>query len=909
MREKSYLFAMNGGEVSPLAMGRVDLSRMRISAEVMKNCFPRVIGPMAARPGLAYLSSTDGDGVARNIPFIFSAQDTALVELSDQKMRIRVDGELISRPPVLTTIAGNGFLDTNAGWIFVTTGNGVADVAGVHPSQLTLQTPARGDTAVAKRSDSVSVPDQNVEHAVDIIVDTGPVTFRLGTTDGGDELIEETELDTGHHRLSFTPTTGAIYTQFTAESEAERIVERCRVDASGVMDIPTPWLEADLFKLRYDQSGDVIYVTSSDRAYQPKIIERRGVRSWSLVTYEFFDGPFIGQTSNVTLDPSSLTGQGTLTASDDFFKSGHVGAVFRLTSNGSVIQSSLSGDDQFTETIRVSGNTSYDTDSDGNNENTPERDVNFFIQGTWVGTITLQVADSEDGPWRPFSTHTGNVSSTIITPGSANSVIYIRAGFTGTGHTSGVANVFMVYLGGGGDGYCRITGVNSPTEATMVVTKRIHSAATSTVWAEGQFSGLRGWPSAVGLFEGRLWWGGRDKLAGSVSDGFKSFDLDTIGDSGPIIRSIATGAVNSVKWILGLARLCMGTSGAEPVGRSSSFDEPMTPSNFSIKDASTQGSADVQAVKIDRSAMFVQRSGKRAYDLSYMTDAQDYSAQEITRFHPTVLSAGVKLIAVQRQPDTRIWFVLNDGTCAMLTYERSEDVLSWYTFETDGLIEDVAILPNTEDDDVYMVVNRTINNVAKRYVERLAYDTQAQAGTTNYMADSYVTATLSSSDTVTGLSHLEGETVVAWAAGAAVMNGDVPQAFAVSSGQITLPQAVTGTVIVGLSYDWQWQSAKLAYGVQDGTPLSRRKTLTDVAPILYKTHIRGIMVGQTFDAMDYLPLSFQGEILDANTVLEAYDAQSYCIPGTWNTDARLCLAGQAPLPCTVLSLSLTMEAN
>ena len=51
MREKSYLFAMNGGEVSPLALGRVDLSRMRISAEVMKNCFPRVIGPMAARPG------------------------------------------------------------------------------------------------------------------------------------------------------------------------------------------------------------------------------------------------------------------------------------------------------------------------------------------------------------------------------------------------------------------------------------------------------------------------------------------------------------------------------------------------------------------------------------------------------------------------------------------------------------------------------------------------------------------------------------------------------------------------------------------------------------------------------------------------------------------------------------------
>jgi hypothetical protein len=177
------------------------------------------------------------------------------------------------------------------------------------------------------------------------------------------------------------------------------------------------------------------------------------------------------------------------------------------------------------------------------------------------------------------------------------------------------------------------------------------------------------------------------------------------------------------------------------------------------------------------------------------------------------------------------------------------------------------------------------------------------------MADSYVTQTLVASDTVTGLSHLEGAQVVVWAAGQAVMDGDEPAIFTVSSGQITLPEPVSGTVVAGLSYDWQWRSAKLAYGVRDGAPLSRRKTLRDVAPILYRTHIRGIRAGQSFDAMDYLPLSFRGETLDANTVLETYDAQSYCIPGTWDTDTRLCLAGQAPLPCTVLSLSLTMEAN
>ncbi len=906
MREKSYVFAMNGGEVSPLALGRVDLSRMRISAEVMKNCFPRVIGPMTARPGLAYLSSTDGDGEARNIPFVFSATDTALLEFSDHKLRVRVGDELITRAAV-STVVTNGDFSSSTGWTLTTAGGGVATISG---GVLTLQTPVRGGTTLAKRSDTVSVPDQNVEHAVEITIDRGPVKFRCGSTDGGDEYIQETELRTGFHSITFTPTSGTYYLQFSVESEAERIVSDVSIAASGVMELTTAFAAADLFRLRHAQSGDVIFITSSDQSYQPKRIERRAQTSWSITDYAFVDGPFRGKTADVSLTPSARTGNGTLTASSPFFKPGHVGTVFRLSHSRTVVSASLAGDDQYTDEIRVSGNSRYDIDSDGDNENTEERDVEIVLAGTYAGNISYQISDNEGEAWQKFLTIISGSTGTITrTPGSANTIVQFRAGFLAGDYTSGTATVTATYAGGGGDGYVLITGVTNSTTATYEVMSRLHDSEETNDWSEGQFSTLRGWPSAVALFEGRLWWGGADKIFGSVSDGFQSFDLAEEGDSGPVIRSIATGAVNAVRWILGLARLCIGTSGAEPVGRSSSFDEPMTPSNFSIKDASTQGSADVQAVKIDRSAVFVQRSGKRAYELSYTIDAQDYSSTEISRFHPTVLDAGVKLLAVQRQPDTRIWFVLNDGTCALLTYERSEDVLSWFTFETDGFIEDVAVLPNVADDDVFMVVRRTIDGATKRHVERLAYDTQAQGGAGNYMADSYVTQNLAASDTVTGLSHLEGSQVVVWAAGQAVMDGDEPAVFTVSSGQIVLPEPVSGTVVTGLAYDWRWRSAKLAYGVRDGAPLSRRKTLRNVAPILYKTHARGIRAGQTFDAMDYLPLSFKGETLDPNTVLEAYDAQSYCIPGAWDTDTRLCLAGQAPLPCTVLSLSLTMEAN
>ena len=913
MREKPYLFALNGGEVSPLAMGRVDLSRMRLSGETCLNIIPRVIGPIQGRPGFGHLGSTDGDGIGKNIPFIFSATDTAKIELSDLKMRVWVDDTLVSRTSVATVVM-NGDMTATTGWTLSASGTGVADInnntgngaVGV----MTLQTPGRGDVVSASRSDTVSGGDQGVEHAIEITIDRGPVRFRCGSTSGGQEYIGDTELETGFHSLAFTPTSSPYYIKFSTESEAERVVSNVAIASSGAMEIVTPWSEDDLFTLRYDQSGDVIYVASSLKTYQPQKIIRYGTTAWSLVPFEFKDGPFRGKTADVSLTPSARTGNGTLTASAAFFDAGHVGCVFRLTHQRTTVSATITDEDRYTDSIRVSGNAKYDANSGGSDIQTEERDVAKALSGTWVGQVSIEVSYDEEATWLRLEDDSSNVTATI-TPGYANSIAYTRMGFSAGDYTSGAAVCSLTYQGGGGDGYVVITGVTNSTSATYEVISRLHLSDTTNDWSEALFSTLRGWPSAVGLFEGRLWWGGGDKIVGSLSDGFGSYDLNEEGDGGPIIRSIATGPVNAVRWIMGLARLCIGTSGSEPVGRSSSFDEPVTPTNFSLKDASTQGSADVQPVKVDKTAVFIQRSGKRAYSLSYSLDAQDYGATELSRYHPTILDAGVKVIAVQRQPDTRILFVLDDGTMACLIMEPQEDVLSWYRITTDGTFEDVIVLPNTDDDDVHVIVNRTINGATKRYHEKLAYDHQAQGAAEHFMADSYKTVTLSASDTVTGADHLEGETVVVWADGVALMTDDAPSTFTVTSGSFTLPEAVTGDVTYGLSYDWQWQSAKLAYGVQDGNPISRRKKVSQVAPVLYKTHIRGITYGYNFTDMAYLPLidNIDGSTNTTSKVYDAYDPDHQSLPGVWDTDSRICLAGTAPLPCTILALSLVVDAN
>ncbi len=910
-KERPLLFALNAGEISPLALGRVDLERMRITAETYLNCFPRIIGPLIFRPGFGFLSSTLSDAIGRNIPFIFSATDTALIELTNTMLRIRIADALLTRPTVATVVT-NGDFSSGAGWTLTTTGGATATISG---GVLTLDTLPRGSTTLAKRSVTVAAPDQNVVHALRIVVTRGPVRFRCGSTDGGDEYIAEAEYGTGTHSLTFTPTGASFFVQFSVESQADRIVDSITVEVGGTFTLPTPWLAADLWLLRFEQSGDVIFVTED--SYQPRRIERRhNTTSWSIVNYEFVNGPYRGKTADVQLTPSVRVGNGTMTSSAPFFKSTHVGCLFRLfhpqTDRDGTI---LVGEDRYTTPIRVTGVKRYDVDGTSTTVNTDERDVIIAWSGTWVGTVSLLTSEEEDGNYRVLQDFTNNQSFTR-TPGQDNEITFFKIGFLPGDYTSGTLTVTNChYTGGGGFGVVRVTGFNSTTSVNIEVVSELHDIQDTTEWEEGKFSDVTSWPSSVSLFEARLVFGSRDKISLSFTDDFTDFDVDTEGDAAAIVRSIATGPVNKIHWFLPLARLCMGTSGAEPIARSTTFDEPLTAANFNIKDASTQGSADVQALKVDRSGVFVQRSGSRAYVLKYSLENQDYISEELTRYHPDILAgtaktSSVKVMAVQRQPDTRIWFVLNDGTAVVLTYEPLEEVIAFCRVTTDGLIEDVCTLPNTTADDVYFVVQRTINAVTKRYVEKLAYDTQAQGGTDNRIADSYVTfAAGGGTTTITGLTHLEAKNVVVWANGSPLLTAaGEPQTFTVVAGQITVP-TVTNTCFIGLAYTGQWKSTKLAYGAQGGTALFQRKKLTSLGLLLYKTHLRAIKFGHDFVTMDLLSRMQQETDVGFNHFFDQYDDDGVPIPGDWSTDARLCLEFRAPLPATVLAVAVGVETH
>lgn len=881
-QETANLVAFNRGIVDKRALARVDLNRLRLSAEEQTNLIPRTVGSMTLRPGLEYISPTTGNSYAIHIPFIFATEDTALVELTPSTMRVRVDEHKIARPAV-TTVVTNGTFDTDlSGW-------DDADEPGATSTWFTgglmSLTGTRYNAAIRRQQVSVTGANLNVEHGLRVIVARGPVTLRVGSTVGADDYIRETMLGTGVHSLSVTPGTD-LYVQLSNKRQAMALVDSVTIEAPGEVSFPTPWAIGDLPFVRWDQSGDVIFVAC--RGLLPRRIERRATRSWSIATYEPENGPFrIENVTTTQLTPSAITGDITLTATDPLFRQGHVGALFKLRSVGQRVEASLNGDGQFSGEIKVTG------------VGTTRR-FDIAISGTWSGTLTLQRSIAEPGSWVAVNTYTSN-ATTNYNDELDNQTVYYRIGFETGGYVSGTADIVITYPGGSITGIVRITSVSSDTVASAAVLTALGGTAASETWSEGSWSDYRGWPSSVALYEGRLWWSGKDGIWGSISDAYDSFDESVEGDSGPINRTIGTGPVDMINWMLPMQRLLIGTDGAEMSARSTSFDEPLTPSNFNLKAASTQGSARVAAVKIDGGGMFVQRSGVRLFSLSYDVQANDYASKDMTILAPRIGEPGIVRLAVQRQPDTRVHCVRGDGKVALLIFDKAEEVECWVLVETDGAVEDVVILPGALEDRVYYAVRRTIGGNTVRYLERWALESECTPGAVVKLADSCVVYDGAPTTTI-AVPHLDGEEVVCWA------NGRDRGHFTVTDGAISLPEAVDKAV-VGLPYAGRFKSAKLFHGGAFSTSLNQRKRISQIGLLLADTHARALRYGQDYEHLRSMPEMEGYKPVDPHASWDTYDKDTLAFPGSWDTDARVCLVAEAPRPVTVMGLTLSLQAN
>ncbi|MHC4620559.1 MAG: ubiquitin-activating E1 FCCH domain-containing protein [Planctomycetota bacterium] len=251
--------SFNAGELSPHILGRTDLAKYFSGCRTMENFIALRYGGSMKRPGTYCVAEVKTSSKkVRLIGFQYSTVQAYILEFGDEYIRFYKDGGQIVYEE-LTLDAGPAPADFSAG--------------------ATLTGATSGKTCIVV--EKVSSVLYKIKH-------------RTGDFTDGEVISDGTN----------SRDCGTGYPQVAASSTP--------------CEITSPYLEADLFKLHYRQSADVMYITQIGHTYAVYKLCRLAHDDWTLTKVNFQYGPFLPENpKQETTYTSDVCSGGTATADSE----------------------------------------------------------------------------------------------------------------------------------------------------------------------------------------------------------------------------------------------------------------------------------------------------------------------------------------------------------------------------------------------------------------------------------------------------------------------------------------------------------------------------------------------------------------------------------------------------------------
>jgi len=515
---------------------------------------------------------------------------------------------------------------------------------------------------------------------------------------------------------------------------------------------------------------------------------------------------------------------------------------------------------------------------------------------------SLNEVEFTDGPYLAT-----NTTSTTMTPGAT----------TGTGITlTASANAFVSTDVGRlinfSNGYAKITAFSSATSVTIDIKDDFDNTTATADWNLGAFSDTTGHPSCVSFYEQRLVFAGTTSepqtIFFSKAGDYENMTSGTNADDA-MVYTIAANQVNVIRYLKAQRTLVIGTTAAEYTVSADGTDASITPTNITIKRQSSYGSANVDAVAAGNAILFLQKAKRKIRELAYNFDSDSYVAPDLTILNDIVTESGIVQMEWQQEPDNILWCVREDGQIAALTYQRSENVVSWHRHILGGsfgsgnaVVESIAsISGELNEDELWVIVKRTVDGSTVRYIECFSdFDFDETEATDFKFLDSHLTYSGSATTTLSGLSHLEGQTV------SILADGSVHANKVVSSGSVSLDREVT-KACVGLSYDSILQTMRIEGGAAEGTSQGKIKRISKVVLRLFETV--GVKVGPSLSNLEVVPFRTTSSNLSApvDTLIEGDKEIEF--DDDFNSDGYIFIKQDQPLPASILAIYPTLVTN
>lgn len=648
----------------------------------------------------------------------------------------------------------------------------------------------------------------------------------------------------------------------------------------GVSSDSVPWSEAELKNIQFVQNDNSLYLV--DGANPPHVIERTSDLVWTCTEIVFDFPPLATENddSSITVStnqPLTTGGPATITGVGTSFSASDVGRLIAIAEDP--------------------------VGSSTNAEWAPAKSSDDMDASVGVAT-TPYLADRHRLAYqgRVYRLTTYNVPMGLTPP-------FMKGTFTDGANPLEFRNH--------GWGYATITARASDLSITATVnvelplstaTGGVYQGATTDRWAFSAFDEVNGYPSAVAFYEDRLWFGGTpgepQTVWASVSGDYLNFRITPADFSDTGLQfTFLSDTVNRIRWMAGEDVLFAGTDGGEFTVDSGSASEAISPDNVRVRRRSKYGSAAVGAVSLASSLVFA-RKDSELREIVYSSDRERYSAPDLTQFSEEILRPGVGEVFFQADPYQQIWVKKTDGSVAVMTFDREEDVLAWCDFVLGGTSVVVTSAnsiphPDGDQDQVWLAVQRTVNGEARQFIEYLEKPFEPDdAVEDSYFVDAGLTYDSTAATTITGLWHLEGESVVILADGARVPNQTV------SEGSITLTTAAS-VVQVGLqqgsarlrTLGWAATPDRVATGASQGWQ-------GRVSNVILRVDTAGnaIEVGNDFTAMDEWSRRTPAMAMDTPVPLFTGDSPPLDLAGGYESSRQVAVRYDEPLPLTLISM-------
>lgn len=211
------------------------------------------------------------------------------------------------------------------------------------------------------------------------------------------------------------------------------------------------------------------------------------------------------------------------------------------------------------------------------------------------------------------------------------------------------------------------------------------------------------------------------RMSGIGDYGHMVFDQEPITDASPIEFDLAGNQVSEIRHIIDLGAPVVFTNNAEYALQGN--NGIVLPGEINPKRYSRFGSSYLAPLIVGSTALFVQARGNIIRDLGFDYQIDGYQGNDLTLFSSHLFD-GFEIVdwAYQTVPHSIVWAVRDDGVLLSLTYIKEQQIFAWCKHDLggDAIVENVAVIPGTTEDIVYLVVKRIVDGRSVRYVEYLS---------------------------------------------------------------------------------------------------------------------------------------------------------------------------------------------